>query len=181
MIFVWFIINKICKIYQYHSYIIIFVFIIILFQITSCTDCKLHDYIAITDPRLAWIDANDYCSSTYNSTLAIIETDGDFKNMQAVIALSSTPSYSFWIGLNDIYNFGTWTWIDGTPCDGGNCINSSYWRVNFPTNHDSKHCVYTDVSGWADWVCADEVGFLCENPNHIISGNKYIHITIFYV
>ena len=120
-----------------------------------------------------WTDANTYCSQTYETSLAIIETDEDANNILSTLKNSDQPEEDMWIGLNDINNEGVWTWIDGTPCNGGNCIDLSYWVDGEPATGSfgnqyncgqiggQKHNIFDMLD---DYRCPSKRYFLCEDP-----------------
>ena len=73
-----------------------------------------RDYIFIIKPesdQITWLDANEYCYSNFDSTLATITTPNDFS------LAHNYSSYGGYIGLHDPNDNNQWEWLDGTPCD----------------------------------------------------------------
>ena len=79
----------------------------------SNTD-NLDQYILITQTK-SWYNAQSFCQTEYNSSLATITTENDLHNAMRVGM--DIPNDWVWIGLTDNSNYtkeGTWIWIDGT-------------------------------------------------------------------
>eukprot|EP01084_Bolivina_argentea_P307474 531468_1 len=121
-------------------------------DLNYCFLCDMpKQYIIVSDLSigLTWHEANDYCLKTYGSELATIENDFDaaallYLRMQNEEWVGATPQYdptynTYWIGLNDIDQQGTYVFVLDDDTDGGfncngNCNNIMYWKDNEPNN-----------------------------------------------
>ncbi|XP_045207411.2 C-type mannose receptor 2-like [Mercenaria mercenaria] len=87
------------------------------------------------------------------------EAEQDFiisawKNLSYTIFGSSR----LWIGLNDIFTPGIWTWFSGRKE-----IDFQNWASGRPDNESGKHCAVMTLSGqWEDYDCYDSYNWICE-------------------
>uniref|UniRef100_A0A914Z960 C-type lectin domain-containing protein n=1 Tax=Panagrolaimus superbus TaxID=310955 RepID=A0A914Z960_9BILA len=67
------------------------------------------------------------------------------------------PNGDFWIGANNLINFGTWSWIDGTPFD------FKDWDKGEPNNITGNKCgaVRTQAGLWFADDCYKNKSFTC--------------------
>eukprot|EP00057_Strongylocentrotus_purpuratus_P013421 XP_011667895.1 PREDICTED: CD209 antigen-like [Strongylocentrotus purpuratus] len=69
---------------------------------------------------------------------------------------------SYWFGLDDINQEGTFQWIDGTPLN-----NSGFpaWSNGDATLFENGRCVHQQVNfGWRKLRCTSYLRFACEKP-----------------
>ncbi|XP_011676125.1 secretory phospholipase A2 receptor-like [Strongylocentrotus purpuratus] len=69
---------------------------------------------------------------------------------------------SYWFGLDDINQEGTFQWIDGTPLD-----NNGFpaWSDGDTTLFENERCVHQQVNnGWRKRRCTSYLRFACEKP-----------------
>jgi outer membrane murein-binding lipoprotein Lpp len=116
-----------------------------------------------------WDSANDYCASTYGTTLATIKNDDD-----ALTIYEMLEEYRyFWVGLRDRDGDGVHEWESGYPCD-ADC--GTQWLLDDGTALVSDECVYVaaEATGYADilrdYPCDDSrFAFACDAP---VLGNR---------
>ena len=111
-----------------------------------------------------WNDANAYCLSTYNTTLATIENAND-NNIAAGLL---QPFWTALIGYTDADEEGVWISANGCP------ISYTNWAPGEP--NDSKHtpegenCAVMGSSGfWDDRGCPVTYGFLCNEQKYVFT------------
>jgi len=114
-------------------------------------------FIAVSQSK-NWADANDYCSTTYGTTLATVR---DAAEMDAVESLFSSIGGNLWIGLNDLSSEGTWVWVSGWDCE-GDC-DLDWWHSGEPNNSGDEDCaeVWTTYST-NDMSCSASRYFVCD-------------------
>lgn len=112
-----------------------------------------------------WTAANDYCMSTYGTTLATITSaDENDDVISAGVAGYDAGDESgpygdrFFIGFNDIDNDSTWTWIDGS---------TSSYRYTLEIGGDGNCAEYIENDKWNDLSCGSERYFVC---NYNVTG-----------
>ena len=116
----------------------------------------------------SWYSANDYCLEHYNSTLATIRNEDEDSAVHAAgiagVEASTETGYNtdrFYIGLNDIDDDNSWTWIDGT-------ISSYTYNFIISGDGNCAERMY-DQDQWNDLSCSEhERYFVCnlnENSN----------------
>lgn len=94
------------------------------------------------ESQQTWEEANDYCASTYGTSLATIKNQGDADAFFAIkeyyqdVALGE--SAYFWTGLHDQDEDGQYVWASGFPCD-GDCV-TDYWYTGYPD--DNGYCIF---------------------------------------
>ncbi|XP_066445591.1 hepatic lectin-like [Eleutherodactylus coqui] len=112
----------------------------------------------ITGVKATWAKTRDSCLKK-GADLAVITS----KREQAFLGfLSDASSYRFyWIGLHDMDEEGTWTWVDGSNYE------TSYkrWSDDQPDDwQDGEDCVHLRAFGeWNDISCDYEGAYgICE-------------------
>uniref|UniRef100_H2ZVM1 C-type lectin domain-containing protein n=1 Tax=Latimeria chalumnae TaxID=7897 RepID=H2ZVM1_LATCH len=72
--------------------------------------------------------------------------------------------HSYWIGLSDITEEGTWRWVDGTPY-----TSLQFWYQGEPNNDCVEFRYYSTSSGkfskWNDVSCTLKRRRICEKPS----------------
>ena len=125
-------------------------------------DAYSNNYI-LSQYRMNWTDAINYCENTYGTSLASIIDATQNSEVQDFCCLASTIC---WIGLNDRERErkGTrigWLWSDNTT------YNYETWHDDprEPTNNGD--CVYISGStgDWYDTSCETEYYFFCNYGN----------------
>ena len=143
--------------------------------ITGSSSLCIDEYKYIwIDNKVPWEEANNYCITTYHTTLATITTERDYqivKNIQS----KYDQIGNIWIGLTDKFIRGYWQWIDGTSCDytsTGLCADDPNWLADQPNNWAGDQCYahissvdhrYNDLHGY------EAKGFICNNPRYFQS------------
>lgn len=103
---------------------------------------RSYEFISNLGP-LTWYQAQSQCKSLYGTNLATITSAEEAKKLHL-----SSKGFDYWIGLNDIWNEGTYEWASG--------VQSSYrrWHSGEPNNLEDEDCgmVFSD-STWNDYEC----------------------------
>ncbi|XP_068090887.1 FRAS1-related extracellular matrix protein 1 isoform X2 [Hyperolius riggenbachi] len=117
-----------------------------------------HDsscYKHITEQKATWIAAARICREQYHATLVDI-----FSKEQMDWLWNFSARKSFWIGLNDRVNSGTWEWIRGEKAIFTN------WKKGPPRRaRKGKNCVSVHKKG--KWQVKN-----CQKTNHYICSKK---------
>ena len=124
-----------------------------------------NGYIGV-NTLMNWTNAESYCESTYNTTLATITSSTE--NALAIIAAvySGATDGTIWIGFNDFDNEGTFEWLDGTRND---LYNYTNWASGEPNeDNGGEDCTQIMYHGnnnkfgtWNDLPCRDALSFVC--------------------
>ena len=132
--------------------------------------------IALISLILMYVDGSEYFfgsnMGTYNDGINICLNDGGIlatitneNEYNIVRELCMNNNTECWIGLNDLYSDGFWTYIDGTSVKGtygfdinGNpTVGIGPWHDNEPNNGNNEHCVQYWNNGtnfkWIDTPC----------------------------
>ena len=103
-----------------------------------------------------WLEALVACTNEGGS-LASIESAEE----QQIV--EDNAADGAWIGLNDILNEGTATWVNGAS------VGFTNWRNNQPNNGGmGQHCVWVrsqsqaDPGTWDDVVCNRDLPYVCQ-------------------
>jgi hypothetical protein len=78
---------------------------------------------------------------------------------------SGRPS---WVGLNDMFQEGVWTWMDSSVPS-----NIALWNPGIVGNTANKDCIHISVTGWVAITCSTPSPFVCSMniPNlDVLSG-----------
>lgn len=113
-------------------------------------------YLAST-VSASWADAQTTCA-TRGAYLAVIDDAAEDAYVDSI------QSGSFWIGMSDLAQEGTWLWVTGASVDAG----YTNWRSGNPNNEGgNQNCGEMDPSGgtWNDYTCPSVEGYVCECPN----------------
>ncbi|XP_017268540.1 CD209 antigen-like protein E [Kryptolebias marmoratus] len=119
----------------------------------------------------SWLKARDFCR-IHGGDLIIINSK-DKENATVNYLLShqdpSKTQKSFWMGLRDSQEEGTWKWLDGTVLDEG------YWQDGEPNDYDkNEDCaeIFPSINffkAWNDLKCSDLQNWICEKAPTSIS------------
>jgi hypothetical protein len=140
----------------------------------GCTPVQYLDntYWLCTGITRTWDNAEAYCEGL-GGHLASVTTQNEQTAMQ--LNMLSVPSY--WIGLNDKAQPGTWTWSDGTA------LTYSFFGCNTTTalpNNCANNCtrVTSNNGCWIDDNCVfgacllgwtnPALSFVCKAP-HVVT------------
>lgn len=131
----------------------------------------MSQYVFI-ETALSWSDANDYCASTYGTTLATIRNEDDAALMLEM--KDDIGEVFVWIGLHDLNTEGAWEWASGFPCE-GDCDSLEWWETGEPNNSNNEDCaeIRSDAEGTDyllnDQHCSNTNYFACDVP---VLGNR---------
>ncbi|XP_072097533.1 C-type lectin BpLec-like [Mobula birostris] len=111
--------------------------------------------------KKTWKEAGEFCNRFphYGNLATVISAEHN-KFVAKVISTADASKPFAWIGLNDIWKEGAYTWADGT------CYTYRSWAKNQPDNHqgteDCVHIQYFSGSAtWNDFPCGSRIGFVC--------------------
>ncbi|KAI4894308.1 hypothetical protein NFI96_005587 [Prochilodus magdalenae] len=132
----------------------------------NCTEkrpfmCYKQASIHISDERMTWESALDYCRGENRTGLLRIQSEADQKEVEHELRRSRV-SGTFWVGLGQSQLFGFWIWTDGTGV--GPWTNWLGGRQPEPPL--SHHCGTIDTEKgfkWRDKDCSSEFRVLCES------------------
>ena len=155
----------------------------------------------ISENRLVWSDALNYCVNVCNSNLASFHNESDYLQAKHLIINSSYllidrgfPSSHtivnthIWIGLNDIGNSSqhNFSWTDGSTFDFGDDLSGGIqpWKTGEPNhgnNLKNENCVgiwlgsqssQDELYKWNDYECDTFRRFMCNSCEGVL--DKYI-------
>lgn len=117
---------------------------------------------------VTWAVAREACNRGPGWDLATIRSAADQSFLEGIV------STEMWIGANDLKTAGDWIWVtdelkfwNGNQFGGALAPYYSNFKSDQPTG-DDQHCVrilgITNDWLWADALCDDTYGFLCEGP-----------------
>ncbi|XP_038153410.1 CD209 antigen-like protein C [Cyprinodon tularosa] len=108
----------------------------------------------------SWDDAKEECRNLGGDLVVIDSAD------EQTFLVAYTKK-SFWIGLNDKENEGSWKWIDGTS------PALTFWVEKQPDNGGKDYgakeedCAHIRTGeGWNDLPCSYCLNWICEKANH---------------
>ncbi|NXX14877.1 CL17A protein, partial [Podargus strigoides] len=107
-----------------------------------------------SDTKKSWHGAKDYCSN-FNAHLAIVNSEQENK----YLANHIMENRVFWLGLTDMYQEGTWQWVNNRP------VSLSFWNTDEPNDagHHGEDCASMYSSGrWNDDACSRSEAWICE-------------------
>ncbi|XP_059842840.1 echinoidin-like [Hypanus sabinus] len=112
-----------------------------------------------------WKEAEEFCNQLpHYGNLATVTSNIHNIFIANVIRAVDANSPTAWIGLNDIWKEGPFTWSDGTS------YTYRCWAGHQPDNHQgNEDCVHI-LSGssrtWNDLPCGVRIGFVCAFKLH---------------
>ncbi|XP_051812111.1 echinoidin-like [Acanthochromis polyacanthus] len=115
---------------------------------------RCYKYIATT---MTWAIAEFYCVSQGAHLVSIHSAD----EQNFVNSLISSFDYSakpIWIGLNDLFHEGTFTWSDGSE------VNFDFWNTGEPDDYGSReNCGQSSGPSfkWNDYSCTSSCPAVC--------------------
>ncbi|MCA9607002.1 MAG: C-type lectin domain-containing protein [Myxococcales bacterium] len=104
------------------------------------------------DQRRSWANARDYCASFGYHLVTIDDTAED---MALIAAADPLDSGDWWIGINDLDDDGTYTWV-GPP--------SAYRNFRGPPVDGECGVLDSPMSDWESKGCGGGKPFICEAP-----------------
>ena len=116
--------------------------------------------IHISDERMTWESALDYCWRENRTGLLRIQSEADQKEVEHELRRRRV-SGTLWVGLGQSQLFGFWIWTDGTGV--GPWTNWLGGRQPEPPL--SHHCGTIDTEEgfkWRDKDCRSKFRVLCE-------------------
>jgi hypothetical protein len=126
-------------------------------EFAECWECSELGDLLLCELATSWEEARLACLGL-GTDLAVLPTAED--NTEISTLVDAIYAESFWIGLSDLDEEGTWTWVDGSPL-----AYEDAWRSGEPndygTGEDCVHSNYNGVGGWNDFTCHSEQAFLC--------------------
>ncbi|XP_041443149.1 hepatic lectin isoform X1 [Xenopus laevis] len=113
----------------------------------------------ITTKKTNWEKARSFCVQE-GGDLAVINSEKEQTFLKEKSGVSRINR--FWIGLNDLEEEGTWTWVDGTDYS----TSYQFWTKGEPNDHlkneDCAH-LWNFTGEWNDVHCTFEVPYaICE-------------------
>merc|ERR1712236_31545 len=101
------------------------------------------------------------------ATLATIQSQAEQDGVYAL-----TGDTGAWIGLADVLDEGTFSWVDGAA------VSYTNWRPNQPNNGGgNQHCAWIRPDGgWDDVVCGKTNAYVCQKA---ITARNSAHSTSF--
>ena len=138
--------------------------------------CNFPKYIGVSNTKLSWNDANNYCIDNYGTNLATIVSNADNYDAKNA-AIYSGISSSVWIGINDIDNENNFVWVNNA--NNGNSLTNYYtnWYPFEPNNNNNNQdCgrifLFSSNGQWDDDDCNVQHNFLCNTPKFIAVNTK---------
>ena len=102
-------------------------------------------------PAAKWSDGRDVCHA-YSATMYAIEDQLDNDWLTHMIGLNQ----SYWIGLNDRSDEGTFVWSNGSGASYRN------WATDEPNDNGNEDCAEIRTNGeWNDESCTTKRGYIC--------------------
>ncbi len=125
------------------------------------------NYVFFESPWLNYTDAIDKCKTiTPQHTLAKIPSITVKLWLETSFADIGLRNKNYFIGCDELDNYGYFEWQDGTTCAPNQNITYTDWAFNEPDN-DDQSCVQAraaKLGSWADVYCWDPASFLCSGP-----------------
>ncbi|XP_072922853.1 alpha-N-acetylgalactosamine-specific lectin-like [Hemitrygon akajei] len=113
-----------------------------------------------------WNEAEEFCNQLpHYGNLASVTSPKHNTFISTVINVVDEKNPWTWIGLNDIWKEGNFTWSDGTSYTYRN------WANYEPSNHqENEDCVqihfFSGTEKWNDYNCDETHGFVCSYKLH---------------
>ncbi len=128
----------------------------------DCVERYRGDHRYLVCPRgRPWFDARAWCAA-YGADLIVVGSaaEGDW----AIERAQQIDDKSYWIGLTDLADEGTFVWVDGSP------LGYRNWDHNEPNDFGvgagTENCVHYNTERSPDWNdegCGSALGALCED------------------
>lgn len=121
-----------------------------------CTPLRVDDALyRICSVSIGFDEARATCEAL-NMQLAAPATDERYQALWSALA-SAWGGLDAWLGLTDLAEEGSWTWLNGEP------IAYSRWASGQPDNAGEEDCGGTFYDGsWNDYPCWYPLGAICE-------------------
>ncbi|XP_072923096.1 C-type lectin mannose-binding isoform-like [Hemitrygon akajei] len=111
--------------------------------------------------KKTWQEAEEFCNQLphYGNLASVTSPKHNTFISSIILAMDASKPWT-WIGLNDIWKEGTFTWSDGSSY---NYQNWSQGEPNDRNNEDCVHILYgsTGYGCWNDLPCDKKLGFVC--------------------
>ena len=118
-------------------------------------DSSCYKVFKVSTP-INWLDAQSSCA-IWGGDLTSITTERENNYLNTIIP--DTVS-NCWIGLNDRYELGTYTWIAGTT------LNYTNWAMDAPTINDGSICIVMDSGSWIPTDCSVSINtYICKRAH----------------
>jgi hypothetical protein len=145
--------------------LLIFFFLNILISVIA--SCPNGSIASLSDPtkcyfyetqKMNFIVANQNCVENGGNLVSIHDMlDNVVISSEASSFFTDSTSIDFWIGANDLYTPGVWTWMDKTPFD------FTDWDKGQPQNVSGANCGAAKILGgqWIAEGCYEMKPFVC--------------------
>ncbi|XP_041444786.1 hepatic lectin isoform X2 [Xenopus laevis] len=112
----------------------------------------------ITTRKSNWQKARSFCVQEGGDLVVVNSEKEQFLKEKSGVSILKR----YWIGLNDLEEEGTWTWVDGTAYS----TSYQFWKKGEPndhfTNEDCAH-LWNPTGEWNDVHCTFEEPYaICE-------------------
>ncbi|XP_053319834.1 hepatic lectin-like [Spea bombifrons] len=106
--------------------------------------------------KSTWMNARSVCK-TKGSDLVVITSE---EEQHFLMINTNGKDQRFWIGLHDMDDEGTWTWVDGTDYE----KSYKFWMKGQPNDYKlNEDCAHLWRNGeWNDSHCTDDCYAICE-------------------
>ncbi|XP_072097298.1 C-type lectin-like [Mobula birostris] len=110
--------------------------------------------------KKTWKEAEEFCNQLphYGNLASVISAEHNTFIANVIRAVDTSKPFA-WIGLNDIWKEGAYTWADGTS------YTYRRWASRQPDNHrgneDCVHLLSRSPAPWNDLPCGSRIGFVC--------------------
>ncbi|XP_051560240.1 CD209 antigen-like isoform X7 [Myxocyprinus asiaticus] len=134
-------------------------------EVNSTSDeLKKRGWFFISSEEKSWSDSRQFCRD-HGGDLVIINSE----EKQRFI---SSFKMSVWIGLSDIENEGSMTWVDNSP------LKKGFWMAGEPNNLANEDCIelipsLPVLNNWNDLLCSLNRKCICES---FLPDNTFTHV-----
>uniref|UniRef100_A0A3Q1G3T5 C-type lectin domain-containing protein n=1 Tax=Acanthochromis polyacanthus TaxID=80966 RepID=A0A3Q1G3T5_9TELE len=103
-----------------------------------------------------WFGAQVHCASM-GANLVSIHSSHEQTFVTALISSFDPSERPTWIGFNDLFQEGRWTWSDGSE------VNFVFWSTGEPNGGTGQNCVLNWGTNWKwiDYPCSYSFPFVC--------------------
>jgi hypothetical protein len=125
---------------------------------------RLTKYFILFSTYLGWSDAREYCR-TRGGDLATIANSDESSTVVRALNEFGGPVINAWIGLNDIAQESSFTWVDGSPTVYRNFLA---WQPDSNRGAGDENCIEMNKNEgwkWNDLLCTEKLAVLCATCN----------------